>query len=90
MTRAYDDKTSTCGTCVYWQRDSVQAERPSVDTGHCNWISVPGWLTKPHAPLEHGIMPHMTRMLEDGGANCWLHKTREQHDRELRAIPSGE
>ena len=67
MTRAYDDATSTCGTCLYFSPDAPDGGEPD---GHCNWLSLPAYVYKNRAEFN-------TLMLASDGKNCWLHTKRE-------------
>lgn len=74
MTRAFDDKTSTCGSCSYWEHNQSADGLHPTRLGWCNWVSVPAWvdrLSKQPLSADH------RKMREDGGKECWLHTKRE-------------
>jgi hypothetical protein len=66
--RAFDDKTSTCETCAYWDGDSPG--RPKGE-GYCGWSSVPAWVHKHLTSRDdHRIMSATE------GLDCWQHTKR--------------
>jgi len=69
MTRAIDDKTSTCGSCAYFSQDEPDGTLPH--TGHCNWLSLPAWAYKYIKADQNN-----TLMYDTDGLNCWLHTKR--------------
>ena len=75
MTRSTDDKTSTCGSCSYWQHDPTADGIHPTRLGWCNWISVPGWVLK-----KIGNAEDTRKMREDAGQDCWLHTKRDAND----------
>lgn len=66
MTRAFDDKTSTCGSCIYFEADAPDGGPPD---GHCNWLSLPAYVYK-------NVREFNTHMRADAGKDCWLHMKR--------------
>lgn len=68
MTRAFDDKTSTCGSCVYFSPDSPDCGPPD---GHCGWLSLPAYAYKT-------VKEFNTYMRADAGKDCWLHTKRDE------------
>jgi hypothetical protein len=75
MTRALDDRTSTCHTCTYFSEDSPDGTVPN--TGHCGWFSLPAYvwkyIGKDKAPLN-------TMLKATDGIDCWLHTKRSESD----------
>lgn len=69
MTRALDDKTSTCESCAYWG-DPRDDGAPTL-IGDCGWQSLPAW-TRRYIPIN---VP--TTMRADSGRDCWQHTKRE-------------
>jgi hypothetical protein len=79
MARDFSDKTSTCGSCIYWthrpEADGIHATRLGV----CNWHTLPAWAYKPYKklPIDEG----WRKMREDDGNDpnnpCWCHTKRE-------------
>jgi hypothetical protein len=79
MTRAFDDKTSTCGSCSYWEHDKSAGDIPR--TGWCQYASVPAWVWKHLKPADS-----LRKMQEGDGLECWQHTKRastEQFESEL-------
>lgn len=84
MTRAYDDKTSTCGSCSYWSHDKGADGLHPTRLGYCGWWSVPAWVDK---HIKKRTDEH-TKMREDEGLACWQHTKRDApmpHDPEREA-----
>jgi hypothetical protein len=68
MTRAYDDSTSRCKTCTYFE--PVKDVLPP-GFGYCNYQSVPAWVHKHLVPRDdHRVMAAVD------GLDCWLHAKR--------------
>ena len=72
MPRAMDDKTSTCGSCAYWNHHAESDGIHPTPLGECGWWSLPVW-TRQYIPIKPS-----TRMRADDGLDCWLHTKREQ------------
>lgn len=68
MTRAIDDKTSTCGTCSYFAADAPDC---GVPDGHCQWLSLPAYIQRQHPGITF-----TTYMYATDGKDCWLHTKR--------------
>ena len=66
MTRAFNDTTSTCATCIYFAPDSPDGGPPD---GHCNWLTLPAYAYK-------NVTEFNTYMRAADGKNCWLHSKR--------------
>ncbi len=66
MTRAIEDTSSTCKTCVYWER----LDRGG-DAGRCNYVSIPGWAQKYLSQTDE-----QRRMSAEDGLTCWMHSKR--------------
>lgn len=93
MVRAYDDRTSTCSTCTYWQHAPKWDGAGPARQGYCGWSSVPAWVHK------HLVCRDDTRLMyETEGKDCWQHTKRPpidqfmkelERDREPHPAPSG-
>lgn len=67
MTRAYDDTTSRCKTCTYFET----VKTLPTGFGYCNYQSVPAWVHKHLVPRDdHRVMAAVD------GLDCWLHTKR--------------
>lgn len=71
MTRAIDDTTSTCRSCMYWDGNNASTGLPK-GSGYCGYISVPAWVGK---HLTHRDDHRV--MLETDGLDCWQHAKRD-------------
>lgn len=65
MTRAFNDSTSTCATCVYFSPDAPDNGPPD---GHCHWLSLPAYIRRQRPGISFS-----TYMRADEGKDCWLH-----------------
>jgi hypothetical protein len=61
MTRASDDKTSTCETCNYFALSAPDGGRPD---GYCQWVSIPAWAqrTEGSKPVEYSRSQHAIKI----------------------------